>query len=205
MGLLVAAMIVGWKWGGQVFPRIAGWVAEEDGVVEVPPSPELAQAALDRFERFRRGEIGGQLSLSATEVASVLRYSAPGMLPAGVSPPDVEFREGVVALRARVAVQAFPGLPSLEGVLGLLPDTVSISIEGAISPLDDGSVALVVHGVYAAFIPVPLPDGMTPKILTALGRRGREGLAVDALSFPLPDGVASAHVLRDRLILVRDD
>jgi hypothetical protein len=117
----------------------------------------------------------------------------------------VEFREGVVALRARVAVQAFPGLPSLEGVLGLLPDTVSISIEGAISPLDDGSFALVVHGVYAAFIPVPLPDGMTPRILTALGRRGREGLAVDALSFPLPDGVESAHVLRDRLILVRDD
>ena len=91
VGLLVAAMIVGWKWGGQVFPRIQGWFAEEDGVVEVPPSPELAQEALDRFESFRRGEIGGQLSLSATEVASVLRYSAPGMLPAGVSPPDLWF------------------------------------------------------------------------------------------------------------------
>ena len=205
IGLVVAATIVGWKWGGQVFPRIEAWFAEEETVVEVPPSPELAEATLNRFERFRNGEIGNQLSLSSTEVASVLRYSAPGMLPAGVSNPTVEFRDGIVELRARVAVQAFPGLPALDGILGILPDTVSISIEGALAPLDDESIALVVHGVYAAFIPVPLPDGMTPSILTALGRRGREGLAVDAMSFTLPNGVRSAHVLRDRLILVRDD
>lgn len=205
MGLLVAALLVGWRWGPAVFPRIQGWFAEEEGAVEAPPSPEMAEAALDRFERFRRGEMGDQLSLSATEVGSVLRYSAPGVLPAGVSGPSVEFQDGVVELSARVAVQAFPGLPRLDGILGILPDTVSISIEGALAPLDEESIALIVHGVYAAFIPVPLPDGMTPRILTALGRRGRDGLAVDALSFSLPDGVRSAHVLRDRLILVRDD
>ena len=57
--------------------------------------------------------------------------------------------------------------------------------------------------MYASFIPVPLPDGMTPRILAALGRRSRDGLPEDALPFSLPDGVGSAHVLRDRLILVR--
>ena len=202
--LLAAAALAGWRWGPAIFPRIQGWFAEEEGAVEVLLSPELANAAMDRFERFRRGETGDQLSLSATDVGSVLRYSAPGMLPAGVSDPVVEFQDGVVTLTARVAVEAFPGLPTLDGILGFLPDTVPISIEGALAPLDDGGVALIVHGVHAAFIPVPISEEITPRILTALGRRGRAQLPEDALAFPLPDGVRSAYVLRDRLILVRD-
>ncbi len=205
LGLLIAAGFAGWRWGPSLSPRVQAWFGEEEAVVEVLPSPELADAALDRFERFRRGELGDRLSLSAVDVESVIRYSAPGMVPGGVSDVDVEFRDGVVRLTARVLVEAFPGLPTLDGILGFLPDTVSVSIEGALAPLDEDAIALVVHGVYASFIPVPLPDGMTPKILVALGRRSREGLPEDALPFSLPDGVRSAHVLRDRLILVRGD
>ena len=204
LGLLIAAALAGWRWGPSVFPGVRGWFVEEEGVVEVLPSPELADAALDRFERFRRGETGDQLSLSATDVTSVLRYSAPGMIPGGVSDVEVEFHDGVVTLTARVLVEAFPGLPTLDGILGFLPDTVSIAVEGALAPLDEDGISLIVHGVYASFIPVPLPDGMTPKILGALGRRSRSGLPEDVLAFPLPDGVRSAHVLRDRLVLVRD-
>jgi hypothetical protein len=203
LGFLFAATLAGWRWGPAVFPRVGSWFTEEEASVEVLPSPELADTALDRFERFRLGESGDQLILSAAEVVSVIRYSAPGMVPGGVSNPIVEFRDGVVSLSAGIAVQAFPGLPTLDGILGFLPDTVSIAVEGALSPLDDGGVALVVHGVRASFIPVPLPDEMTPRILTALGRRHIAGLPEDALAFPLPDGVRSAHVLRDRLILVR--
>ena len=205
LGLLIAAGFAGWRWGPEFSPRLQWWFGEEEGVVEVLPSPELADATLDRFERFRRGELGDQLILSALDVESVIRYSAPGMVPGGVSDVDVEFHDGVVRLTARVLVEAFPGLPILDGILGFLPDTVSVSIEGALAPLDQDAIALVVHGVYASFIPVPLPDGMTPKILVALGRRSREGLPEDALLFSLPDGVRSAHVLRDRLILVRGD
>lgn len=203
-GLLIAAAFAGWRWGPAVFPSVQGWFAEEEATVEVLPSPELADAALDRFERFRRGESGDQLSLSDAEVIAVIRYSAPGMVPGGVSNPVVEFRDGVVSLSARIAVEAFPGLPTVDGILGFLPDTVTVAVEGALSPLDDDGIALVVHGVRASFIPVPLPDGMTPNILAALGRRHVDGLPEDALAFPLPDGVRSAHVLRDRLILVRD-
>ena len=165
--LLIAAAFAGWRWGPAVFPRVRSWFAEAEGTVEVLPSPELAEAALDRFERFRRGETGDQLSLSAADVTSVLRYSAPGMIPGGVSDVDVEFHDGVVTLTARVLVEAFPGLPTLDGILGFLPDTVSIAVEGALAPLDEDGISLIVHGVYASFIPVPLPDGMTPKILVA--------------------------------------
>lgn len=204
LGLLLAAAFAGWRWGPAVFPRVQDWFAGEEEAAEISPSPELAEAALDRFERFRRGELGDQLSLSATDVASVLRYSAPGILPGGISAPGVEFHDGVVTLSARVAVEAFPGLPTLDGILGFLPDTVSISVEGALAPLDEEWMALIVHGVRASFIPVPLPRGMTPRILTALGRTHRAGLPEDGLAFVLPDGVGSAHVLRNRLILVRD-
>ena len=203
-GLLLAVAFAGWRWGPAVFPGMQGWFAEDEGAVEVLPSPELADAALDRFERFRRGEMGAQLSLSATDVVSVIRYSATGLLPDGVSDLDVEFRDGRVILTARVSVDAFPGLPTLDGILGFLPDTVSISVAGALAPLDEDRISLVVHGVRASFIPVPLPDGMIPRILTALGRTGGAGLPEDALVFPMPDGVRSAHVLRDRLILVKD-
>ncbi len=201
VGVVGGAALAGWIWG----PELRGWFTEEEGVAEVLPSPELAEAALDRFERFRRGELGDRLSLSALDVASVIRYSAPGMLPGGLSRVEVEFYDGVVRLTARVLVESFPGLPTLDGILGFLPDTVSISVEGHLAPLDEDGIALVVHGVYASFIPVPLPDGMTPKILTVLGRRSRAGLPEDALPFSLPDGVQSAHVLRDRLILLRGD
>ena len=205
VGLLMVAALVGWRWGPAFFPKAQGWFAEEEGVVEVVPSPELADYALDAFERFRRGEIGDRLSLSAAEVVSVIRYSAPGIVPGGVSNVDIEFSDGVVTLTARVAIEAFPGLPNLDGVLGLLPDTVPISVVGALAPLDEEGIALVVHGVRASFIPVPLPSGMTPKILVALGRKNRAGLPEDALAFSLPDGVRSAHVLRDRLVLLRGE
>ena len=33
---------------------------------------------MDRFEALRRGEVGGQLALSASEIESVIRYSVPG-------------------------------------------------------------------------------------------------------------------------------
>jgi len=201
LGVVGGVALAGWIWG----PELRRRFAEEEGGVEVLPSPELADAALDRFERFRRGELGDRLSLSALDVSSVIRYAAPGMLPGGVSRVEVEFYDGVVRLTARVLVEAFPGLPTLDGILGFLPDTVSISVVGHLAPLDENGIALVVHGVYASFIPVPLPDGMTPSILTVLGRRSRAGLPEDALPFSLPDGVQSAHVLRDRLILVRGD
>lgn len=204
-GLLILAALAGWWWGPAIFPRAQGWLAEDEGVVEVLPSPELAEGALDRFESFRRGEIGDRLSLSAAEVVSMIRYSAPGMVPSGISGLDVEFKDGVVTLTARVAVAAFPGLSNLDGILGFLPDTVPISVAGALAPLDGDGIALVVHTVRASFIPVPLPDGMTPRILVALGRESRAGLPEDALAFSLPDGVRSAHVLRDRLVLLRGD
>ncbi len=183
-----------------MFPRVEAWLADGDPEVEVVPSPELAEASMDRFEALRRGDLGDRLSLSSVEIVSILRYSVPGMIPEGIGDPELELKDGVVAISASVAVESFPLLPDLGSVLGFLPDTVVVLVEGMLAPLDEKRAALVIHAVQAAFI--PLPDRMIPDILAALGRKDGEGLAKDALAVPLPDGIESVYVLRDSLVLV---
>ncbi len=201
--LLVAAALAGWRWGPSVFPELAPWFSSGDDVAEITASPELAAATMDRFEALRRGEAGDQLALSSTEIVSILRYSVPGIVPEGISEPRVEMADGVVTLTARVAVEAFPRLPNLNAVLGFLPDTLEVSLEGALAPLEDERWdALVVHGVRAAFIPVP--DRMIPEILEAFGREYVAGLPDGAIAIPLPDGLKTAYILRDSLVLVSD-
>ena len=201
--LLMAAALAGWWWGPSVFPELATWFSTGDGVREIAASPELAETTMDRFEALRRGEAGDRLALSSTEIVSIVRYSVPGIIPEGISDPWVEMADGVVTLTARVAVEAFPQLPDLNAVLGFLPDTVEVSLEGALTPLDDERwEALVVHGVRAAF--VPLPDRMIPQILEALGREYVGGLPDDAIAIPMPEGLKTAYILRDSLVLVSD-
>ena len=201
--LLVGAAYGGWRWGSSVFPQVTALFSGGDDVVVVSSSPELAEATMDRFEALRRGEAGGQLALSASEVESVIRYSVPGIIPEGIGEPRIEIRDGVVTLSARVALASFPQMPNLDSVLGFLPDTLEVSFDGALAPLDDERWdALVIHGVQAGFI--PLPDRMIPKILQALGREYVGGLPDDAIAIPLPDGLRSAYILRDSLVLVSD-
>ena len=202
MALLLAAAFAGWRWGPAVFPTVGEWLSRADDTPEALVTPARAEAVMDRFELLRRGGVGDQMSLSSNDIVSVLHYSVPGILPDGLSDLRVEMADGSVMLTVHVAIEAFPGLPDLGGVLGFLPDTMTVSLEGALAPLDERWAALVVHEIQASFI--PLPDGMIPEILTAFGREYVGGLSDDAVAIPLPSGIRSAHILRDQLILVRD-
>ncbi len=201
--LLVAAAYGGWRWGPFVFPQVTALFSGGEDAPAVSASPELAEATMDRFEALRRGEVGGQLALSASEIESVIQYSVPGIIPEGIGEPRIRMEDGIVTLSARVAIAAFPKMLDLNAVLGFLPDTLEVSFEGALAPLDDERWdALVIHGVQAGFI--PLPDRMIPEILEALGREYVGGLPDDAIAIPLPDGLKSAYILRDSLVLVSD-
>jgi hypothetical protein len=139
------------------------------------------------------------MALGGREVSSVLRYSVPGLVPEGVLEPQVSLREGRVFLRARVAVENFPQLPDLGGVLGVLPDTLDVVLEASLMPFGPDQAAFLVHGVEASRI--PLPRRIIPGILTAIGRTDRPGLPPEALVIPLPAGLASAYIFEDSLIL----
>lgn len=202
---LLGAAYAGFRWGPAVFPRVESMLGLGGGeeAAESVPSPELAEATLDRFERFRAGESGERLALGSDELTSVVRYSLPGLLPPGVSEPEVRLREGKVHLSARVAVASFPSLPSLDQVVGFLPDTLLMEMRGSLVPLDQNNLALVVDRVQAGRIPVP--SRMVGDVLDGLrGERDVAGLPEDALPVPLPDGLDSVFVQRDSLVLVSE-
>lgn len=205
LALLLAAY-AGFRWGPAVFPRLERALGvEESGVApraEPEPSPELADGTLDRFERFRQGDSGNRLALSGTELTSVVRYSLPGILPPGVEDTRVELEGERVKVTARVATRAFPQLPDLDAIIGLLPDTIPIEVRGTLVPHDQTHLALIVDRIRASH--VPIPTRLLGDVLAGLGREPLAGLPEDALGVPLPDGLESVRVQNDSLILVAE-
>jgi hypothetical protein len=205
--VLLLVAYAGFRWGPIVFPRLEralGMSRPEASAepVKEEPSAELADRTLDRFERFRKGEGSERLALGGIELTSVMRYALPGIVPPGVDRPTVTLSDGRVGLRARVARAAFPRLPRLDDVLGILPDTVEVQIEGSLVPLDREHLALLVDHIEAARI--PLPRRMIPQVLAGFGRDGSSALPEDALAVPLPDGLHSVYVQRDSLVLIAE-
>lgn len=201
--LVTGVAYAGFRWGDRVIPVVGEWLGREEAPAGPVPSPALAEATLDRLESLQNGTLGeDRLILGGVELSSVVRYSLPGIIPAGVQDPTVGFLDDNLLLRARVAVASFPDLPALNEVMGLLPDTVDIEMRGSLLPFGPRYAALHVERVEASRI--PLPGRMVPGILSALGRRDQEGLPNDAMVIPLPNGIGSAYVENDHLILVAE-
>ena len=202
--LLVVAAYAGWRWGSQVFPRIQEWVEQlGDGEDEDrPPDPALADSVVAQVQELRRGEGPGRIAFGDRELTSVLQYSVPGLIPDGVTAPEASLGEDRVRLGARVALEAFPDLPDLGPILGILPDTLDVVLEASVMPFGRGRAALMVHGLEASRI--PLPRRLIPEILAAMGRTEEPGLPREAILVPLPSGVGAAYILGDSLILSTD-
>jgi hypothetical protein len=198
--LLGALAFAGLRWAPAGLVALRGWAgaAPETDPGEAPPSAALADSVLARLQEFRQGE-EGQITFGGREVTSVLRYSLPGLIPSGVYDLKVALRDGQVRLSAQVVVAAFPGLPDLGPVLGILPDTLDVVVNASLVPFGEEESALLVHGVEASRI--PLPRRLIPEILRAIGRVDRPGLPREALAVPLPAGLGSAYILSDSLII----
>lgn len=205
--IVLAVAWGGWRYGGAVFPVVERWagVTPRERVAEGPrPSQTIADDALDRFNTFRTAGSGDStLSLSALELTSIVRYALPGIMPEGVSEPMVDMRDDRLTLSADVAVGAFPELPAMDEVRGILPDTVRIAMNATLLNLDRNHAALVFDGVEASGI--PLPDRVIPGILDLLGRVNRAGLPRSAIAIPLPRGIGNAYTEGGALVFVSAD
>ncbi len=199
--LLLGVAYAGWRWGPAFFPRVEEWLGMASSQAPAGPgaTPELADSVLVQVQALREEGEGSELALGGRELTSVLRYAVPGLVPQGVADPEVEVRDGRVHLRARVVLSAFPELPDLGPILGILPDTLDVTLEASIMPFGEDEAALLVHGLEASRI--PLPRRLIPEILRAMGRVERPGLPSDALTIPLPAGLATVHLRADSLIL----
>jgi hypothetical protein len=200
--LFLAVGYAGWKYGGVVFPRLEEVFLREGAEpgVERQPSEEIAEASLQRFQELVGSSPGEEASFSGLEVTSMLRYSVPGFLPPGLTEPTVVMEEGTMNLSARISRADFPSFPSLEGVLEILPDTISLKVEAALVPFDAEHASVMVQGIDASAIPVP--RRFIPDILEAVGRREWPGLPPNAVAVPFPRGISGAYIQDDRLVLV---
>ncbi len=197
--LLLVVAWAGWRWGGELFPRIERFMGSETTASsEVQPSPAIAEDALERFNAFRIAQTDSVFELTELELTSIVRYALPGVIPNGVSTPTVEVREDRLVLSARVAVSAFPELPAIDEIRNLLPDTVRIEMTATLLPFDPAHAALVIDGAEASNI--PLPARVIPGILEALGRQPRPGLPSTALAVPLPQGIRQAWASNGALV-----
>ena len=197
---LIPAIYAGFKWGLPPINRFLDSNPREGCGEDRQPSVSLSDLTMDRFERLSWGESNDKLVLASVEVSSVVRYAVPGIIPLGLLEPMVEFEEEQVRLSAFVIAEKFPGLPKLDEIIGLLPDTIAVEIQGMIAPLDQGHFSLIVSRLWIAKIPIP--SSLIPAILTALGREERRTLPRNALLIPKPDGIESAFVRADSLFLL---
>lgn len=208
LALLVGAAYVGFRWGPHVFPPLERALGLETGVegteagVEPAPSAELADSTLDRFERFRAGEGPDRLALGSRELTSVVRFALPGLVPPGVAEPRVELEASRVRVSARVALAAFPRLPRLDEVVGVLPDTVVVLLEGPLVPYDEKRLALMVDRVEASRL--PLPRRMVGDVVAGFRQGAWPGLPEDAIAVPVPNGIEAVYVREDSLVLVAE-
>jgi len=196
---LIPTIYAGFKWG---LPPINHFLDSDncEGCVEdAQPSMALSDLTMDRFEKLRWGELGAKLVLGSLEVSSIARYAVPGIIPPGLLELRVEFEEELVRLSALVVAEEFPELPKLDEIIGLLPDTMAVAMQGIIAPLDQGHFTLIVNRLWMAKIPIPA--SLIPPILTAFGREGRRALPRNALLIPKPDVIESVFIRSDSLFL----
>ncbi|TVP56886.1 MAG: hypothetical protein EA351_07035 [Gemmatimonadales bacterium] len=194
---VLAAATVFWFWGDQI-TRFAREYREPPEAAE--PSPDLAVGAIEKFDVFMAAD-EGEVSFSAPELESVLRFGSPNRFPAGVADPSVSIRDGEVTLGVRVARELIPRLPDLEGVRQILPDTVPVHLRGRVIGIDGGDAGFVVNRLEAASIPIP--SRFIPPIVDILNPEAAGDLPPEIIRITLPDGVRSVRVQGELLWLTR--
>lgn len=201
--LVVLAAYAGWKGGDVIFPHIEtalGVSVPEEGEASPLVTPQAADLAEERIAAFRASD-DPELRLKPFEISSLLRYSVPGMIPRGVHDPSVVMEGDRIEIQASVVPSVMPSLPDLGVIVGILPDTVAVSVGGSLVPFGEaGSILLVkdmsIHGIS-------LPAGTFPDILAALGRTGVKGLPPAAILVPAFTEIRGAYIENGELVLVR--
>lgn len=163
-------------------------------------SPELAARADDKLASLGEEAGPASVALNESELQSLIEYRWAGFLPADVADPRVGVSDGRVSLRANVATARFGEVSELREIVAFLPDTTSLHAVGSFVPLDSGRVALQVHELGAASIPVPRQ--LIPRVLSRFRGSGGPGVAPNAVAVPLPPGISNVFVSGDSVVFV---
>jgi hypothetical protein len=173
------------------------WRYRSGEPVPTQVSPEAAALAETKLKRLQAEKEAVQLS--EVELASLMRYRAPGWAEGMVRRPSVSFAGDTVQVSGMVPTDRLPDNPELNQVRGLLPDSARVDVTGTLQPLEPGRVALEVSEVTLQGIPIP--RRYYPPVLQRLGRRDEPGLSPTALPIRLPQGVREARIQTGHLVL----
>ena len=190
---LAIIVVAAWRFGPGLVEEV-GFGRDDSEEV----SPEVGARAIERYLELVGGA-GESAVFSGPELESILRFHAPNALPPGVSDPTVGIRDGEVRLGLRVALDLIPRIPEFESVRHLLPDSVPVELRGAVVPLEGARSALVVRRIDVASIPIPRT--LHAPLVSALDPGRPAGLPEESITFRLPDGIRSAEVRNDRLLV----
>ena len=163
-------------------------------------SAELAAQADEKLASLGQGEGSGRVALDESELQSLIEYRWSNFLPRDVVNPKVGLEDGRVSLEASVATARFGRVRELEEIIAFLPDTTALRAVGTFVPLDSGHVALEVHELGAASIPIP--KQLIPTILSRFRGSEAPGLPPNAVALPLPPGIRDVYISGDSMVFV---
>ncbi len=163
-------------------------------------SPEIAARADDKLSSLGAPDGPAHVALTESELQSLVEYRWTGFLPPDVVEPRVGLADGRVSLEASVATARFGRIAELREIVAFLPDTAALRVVGMFVPLNDDHVALEVHEMGAASLPVP--RRLIPTVLSRFRGSTEPGLAPNAVAVPLPPGISNVYVSGDSLVFV---
>ncbi len=193
--LMVGAAVLAWQNRDDLR---AAWDRSRSPATAV--SPELAAQADEKLAGLSEDPGTRRVALTATEIQSLIEYRWGGLLPPDIASPRIGLGEGRVTLEAKVATARFGRVAELRDIVALLPDTAGLRAVGSFIPMDDGQVALEVHELAAASI--PLPRQLIPAVLARFPGTREPELAANAVAIPLPPGISTVFVSGDSMVFV---
>lgn len=161
-------------------------------------TPELAAQADDKLASLSGDDAVDRVALDEDELQSLLEFRWAGFLPPDVADPRIGVSDGRLTLEGSVATARFGRIDELREIVAFLPDTASLRAVASFVPLDSGRVALEVHELAAAGIPVPRQ--LIPTVLGRFRGSAAPGVAPNALAVPLPPGIRAVYVSGDSLV-----
>lgn len=194
LAVVLVLLAAAWVYRDQLL-GIVGW-----GDGETVASAEIAARADQKLASLGEDPGPPRVALNQSELQSLIEYRWAGFLPQDVVQPRVRIDDGRVTLQAGVATARFGQVAELEEIMAFLPDTTELRAVGSFVPLDSSHVALEVHELGAASIPVP--GRLIPVVLSRFRRAERPGLAPNAVAVPLPPGIRNVFISGDSLVFV---
>jgi len=193
LALTVAVLAVAW-YNRHEIVALVNELLDREPVV----SAELADESAARLATL--GDDGvDRVAIHAAELQSLILYRWAPFMPEELGRPRVGLGEGRITLEGDVATERFGRISELREVLSFLPDTATLRAVASFVPLDSAHVALEVHELGAAG--VPIPKRLIPPILDRLRPAGSPAVSPNTLAVPLPPGIGNVYVSGDSLVL----